>query len=353
MSNRRGNNNFNNNRYPILQCSVCGKFNVQTKHCDCRRPFLKSVPQKHHCDKIRLEGSPARLVFDIMIGTDVIPAIVDTRNNGSVVNRDMILLLQRLHRYHLNNNNTINLKIKIGSELLEYNITCMIQEGASDMLSLGLSSLLDVGVEFSLNNECVRGLNSGHVVNRNVNSRNNRSYNHNNHRNNRNIYKYDNRNRHYRRPNDNFRNSCRNEVVITYPPPACSENWDEIAPNNVNAVPDVIDVPVVEHVGNVVDPAVEIVDAPEVIDAPEVVAVPELAIPEIAVPEVVVEGAVGGSENSSVKAVEPVIQPVEFLIPEHDVDNVAREFGHMDVEFEHMDVEDEEALLSDPLQLES
>lgn len=199
------------NRPPMQRCSICLRPNILTKYCPCRREFFRDIPQKFEPDSLRLEGSPARLTFDVVIGTDVIPAIT-TLNNVSIVNRSMVHYLQRLRRYP-GSDNTINVTFRVGH--MRHTINCVIRNEAADLLSIGLSALLDVGMEFSLGGSVIRG---NHQNSKPVHSRDFRRSN---------PYKVNRNARVNRHVGQNRRSN-----IIRYIAPPCSENWDDENPGN-------------------------------------------------------------------------------------------------------------------------
>lgn len=205
-------------------CSVCGAPKVLTRNCGCRRPFLASIPYKTQCDPLRLEGSPAKLKFDVQIGTDIIPAMVDPMNTHSTVNGNMVKFLMKLRR-RPENDNTINVEFKFGSQYCFVN--CVINEKAEYMFCLGLTALLNVGFECSVGGTSVRGTpcesrrppSSRNVSRSFVNRHERPQYR-------QPSYKYVNRQ--FRRPNQPTRrtNYTRDSGVVRYAEVASTENWD-------------------------------------------------------------------------------------------------------------------------------
>lgn len=320
-------------RHNIPKCSICQTPNVLTKFCPCRRQFLKNVPIKFQSDPLRLEGSPAKLVVDVTIGTDILPAIVDTFNNFSVVNRDMVNYL-RMNRKNPGNDNTINVEFKIG--FMRFSINCTIKDDAVNLLSLGLSALLNIGVELKLGDTTVRGLPNNNAMNivrlHNISRPNHRSRGHN-----RSIYKYDRR-QFRQRSSVNYRTTARrpdDPVVITYPPVDGSVNWDD---NETISAP-------TENRGQVTIDPLSLEENPSINEeinrgSGDGVAAVSTLEEAVAVQDPI--GAVGDTIEQSQEGtvdVEPMIIETEILVPEREVEDVSRNFQSIEL--------DEDALLAD------
>lgn len=214
-------------------CSVCKAKNVQTRFCPCRKRFLRNIPFKLYPDGLRLDGSPASLVFDIVIGTDVVPVTIDTSINVSVVNQTMIDYLQFKNKLS-NSDNTIDIDFKF--EGAPHHINCIIKPGAEKLLTIGLSAILKMGMEFKLSESTIRGT-FNNAVRSQFNSQNRnssgpiRSYP----RRRRSQYKYDNRHHKYHL-------NRRQEPMTVYPEFNGSENWDEPVDHLVQVpLPDVVE----------------------------------------------------------------------------------------------------------------
>lgn len=218
---------------PFTRCSVCQKPGM-TKTCTCRQHLLKNIPRKDHCDKLRLEGSPAQLIFDIQIATDVIPVVVDTKSSVSIVNKDMVRYLRRLQIVP-ENDNTITFTFRSGDDSDKFTVNCVIREDEPCLISIGLTMVLNLGMEFLYKDSNVRGIQ--HNPGRSLYKPQDRHR----HIHGRAPYKYQGRpqNRHYTARTNSYNDNRRHfeepaaprrnydPVVISYPPVASSVNWDE------------------------------------------------------------------------------------------------------------------------------
>lgn len=224
---------------PFTRCSVCQKPGL-TRTCTCRQHLLKNIPRKDYCDKLRLEGSPAQLIFDIQVATDVIPVVVDTKSNVSIVNKDMVRYLRRLQIVP-ENDNTITFSFRSGDDSDKFTVNCIIREDEPCLISVGLTTVLNLGMEFMYNDSLVRGMQ--HNTGRNLYKPQDRHR----HSHGRAPYKYQGRpqNRHFTARANNYHDDRRHveepvrrrnydPVVISYPPVAGSVNWDDEPQQPVN-----------------------------------------------------------------------------------------------------------------------
>ena len=229
-----------------LRCSVCLRWNVMTKDCSCRRSVLQAIPCKQHCEPLRLSDSPSKLKFDVIIGTDVIPVVVDTLNNHSTVNQSMIRLMALLGKSP-KNDNTIDIIFKVNE--LKYMVNCTINKDSPLIFTMGLSGLLDIGMELKLGETTVRGMQNSHLTNPrrdfiprdNVRNRH-RNEVRNRHQNRNQFHRQQDRN-HFQRFRHNNRASYNQDIAPPYtrdiaPPPypvvEPEENWDLQSNHSIN-----------------------------------------------------------------------------------------------------------------------
>lgn len=135
---------------PPVSCSVCGRPNILTRNCPCRRHVLSNLPTKNTCEPLRIYDN--RLVFDITITTDIFIVHVNPFQGISKINGTMLQYLSILKRFP-KPDNTIDLEFKFQN--LRRCLTCAIDFGMEVPISIGLSDLLNLGMQFLLSDSVV------------------------------------------------------------------------------------------------------------------------------------------------------------------------------------------------------
>ena len=135
----------------FLKCSFCGKANIKTIDCLCRKNVLKSIETKLLCEPLRLENG--FLVLDVSIEMDNFVAIVDTASPTSSIHLFIADYL-RLAGFSIKKDNSIDVIFKIEDQT--FKINCLIHNNIEKPITIGLSSLLSMGFRFGHSSSFVR-----------------------------------------------------------------------------------------------------------------------------------------------------------------------------------------------------
>lgn len=131
---------------------MCGRHNILTRNCSCRRHVLVNLPVKNVCEPLRLHGAPLKLIFDITITTDIFTVIVNPIQPQSRVNGILVQYLSILKRFP-KMDNTIDVDFKLQG--IRHSMNCVIDYSMEAPMSIGLLSLLHIGMQFSLGNSII------------------------------------------------------------------------------------------------------------------------------------------------------------------------------------------------------